>query len=183
MLGRAVRLIAATAVLTVTGLSAASAGGWGYGGYGHAGYGFGGYGYGFGNGCCSAPPVVNWGCGNTCAPVRWGCGNPCGNGYGYGYGSGYGYGNGYGNGYGYQQPIYVTTQGPTYQPPLTGYTYPVASYDQPQPYPYVSGGYGYRRAYRPAYRHRYAGPGYPSMRRSYYTPRRGYYRAIELPPK
>ena len=99
------------------------------------------------------------------------------------HGNGYGYGNGgYGNGYGYQQPIYVTTQGPTYQPPLTGYTYPVATYDQPQPYPYVTGGYGYRPAYaRPiaiAMPARAIRPcGGPITRAPRLLP------AIELPPK
>ena len=200
MFGRAVRVIAATAVLTLGGLSAASAGwlgGGGYGGYGYGGYGgygFGGNGYGFGSGCCGGfAPVTNWGCGNSCAPlssfsygssccapVRWGCGNPCG-------------------GYAYQQPIYVVPQGPTYQPPLTGYTYPVSTYDEPRPYPYVSGGYGYRgysdrqyqAPYRPVYRprvahyqrYRHMGVSYPAMRQRPYYPRRGYHRAIELPPK
>ena len=99
MLGRLVRLIAATAVLTLGGLSAASAGGFGYGGYGNVygyGYGKGYYGFGgsgYGNGCCGpTSTVADWGCGtscaplpsfyyatpNCCAPVRWGCGNPCG---------------------------------------------------------------------------------------------------------
>jgi len=177
MLGRIVRLFAATAVLTLGGLSAASAGGFGYGGYyGGYGLGYGGYGvggYGFGNGCCGpTTTVADWGCGtscaplssfysyNCCAPVRWGCGNPCGS-------------------YAYQQPIYVVPQGPLYQPPLTGYTYPVSTYEGPRPYPYVSGYYGYRSAYQP-YR-RVAHYGYPAMRR-HYAPRR-YYRAIELPLK
>jgi hypothetical protein len=197
MLGRAVRLFAATAALTFAGLSGASAGwlsggygygGYGYGGYGYGGYGYGGNGYGFGGGCCGAPAPVNWGCGNSCAPlypsftsvnccapVRWGCGNPCGSyGYGYGYQTAY------------QQPIYVVPQGPTYQLPATGYTYPTATYDEPNDYPYVSR-YSYPRPYyRPRvahYHHRRYEGGHSYRHRPYYGPRRGHHRYIDLPPK
>jgi len=70
--------------------------------------------------------------------VRWGCGNPCG----------------YGNGYGYTQPVHVTYQGPSYEPPLTGYTYP--AYQEPEPYvapyqtyrPYVRPYRSFYRGYR-----------------------------------
>src|SRR5262249_36762934 len=119
MFGRTVRLIAATAVLTLGGLSAASAGGFGYGGYygGYgSGYGYGLGGYGYGTGCCGPTnTVADWGCGTSCAPlpsfyyappVRWGCGNPCG--YG-----GYGYGGYASYALPQQQPIYVVPQGPT----------------------------------------------------------------------
>src|SRR5207302_4839452 len=120
-------------------------------------------GFGGGGGCCGAPvaafaPPVDWGCGSTCAPlpsygygsygygsgcgscapVRWGCCNS----YSSGYGGGYGYG--YGGGYGYQQPAYVVQQGPMYEPPATGYTYPVSTYSEPNDYPYVTGYRGYR---------------------------------------
>jgi len=188
MLGRALRLIAASTALTFLSLSGASAGLLGWGGYGYGG------GYGFGGGCCGvAPAPVNWGCASTCAPlptiayassgccapVRWGCCNS----YGYGYGAGYGYGGGYG----YQQPVYVVNQGPSYSLPATGYTYPVATYDEPSAYPYVTSTYpgGYRPrvsypSYRPYYRPHVAHYGY---RHHYYGPRRGYFRPYELPPK
>src|SRR5215204_7241954 len=124
MTGRIVRYFAATAALTFIGMSAASAG-W------------------YGDGCCGVPPAppVNWGCAssgcaplytpplaNCCAPVQWGCGSSCGYGSaGYAYG-GYGYG-GYGGGLGAydDQPIHVVKQGPSYDLPLSGYTYPVAT--------------------------------------------------------
>src|SRR5512134_2905933 len=144
MLGRSIRLFAATAALTFAGLSAAAAG-W------------------YGTGCCAAPlpvpvnwgcasagcaPVaVNWGCG-SCAPVRWGCGNPCGGSYvGYGYGAGYGYGGG-GRYAGAPQvyddePVHVAYQGPTYDPPRVGYTYPAYTVRRP-----LVRGYGYRHLYR-----------------------------------
>lgn len=207
MLGRAVRLIAATAALSFLSISGASAFGFGWSSYGG--------GYGYGGGCCGAPvapvaPPVNWGCGSSCAPlsaygfgsgcgscapVRWGCCNSYSS-YGYGAGYGYGYGNGYGYGagYGYQQPTYMVQQGPMYEPPATGYAYPVSTYSEPSDYPYVTGyrGYrGYSESYRPAYRprvayyhqrHRYEG--YPAYRhRSYHGSRRGYWRPVELPPK
>src|SRR5262249_56443792 len=64
MLGRALRLIAASTALTFLSLSGASAGLLGWGGYGYGG------GYGFGGGCCGvAPAPVNWGCASTCAPL------------------------------------------------------------------------------------------------------------------
>jgi hypothetical protein len=131
-MGRIVRLVAATAALTFLGISGAAAGWYGSG-------------YGYGAGCCAQPVPVNWGCGsscaplvmprvyygysqsNCCAPVRWGCGSSCG--------------------YGYTQPVHVAYQGPTYERPLTGYTYP--AYEEPVYRPYV-------RPYRPVYRgHRY----------------------------
>jgi hypothetical protein len=145
-MGRIVRLVAATAALTFLGIYGAAAG-W--------------YGSGYGSGCCGFAPIpTNWGCASSCvpgptyygysgfsgyggyggyggngccAPVRWGCSNPCG--------------------YGYQQPIHVAYQGPTYEPPLTGYTYP--SYQEPAPYvaPYRT----YRPYVRPAYRTFYRG--------------------------
>jgi hypothetical protein len=141
MSGRIVRLFVAAAAASFLGVSAASAG-W----------------YGSGYGCCgSAPAPVNWGCASSgCAPVRWGCGscgpslpifngcNTCGStaGYGYGYGMQAAYDEPY--------PVHVAYQGPTYAPPVTGYTYPVSSYEEPNGYPYVSGyGDGYRPAYRP----------------------------------
>jgi hypothetical protein len=162
MLGRTIRLVAATAALTFAGLSAASAG-W------------------YGSGCCGAPlpAPVNWGCASagcapiavnwcgSCAPVQWGCGS-CGPSYGYGYGYGYGRGYGYGHGYGYgygaryavapygaagyddDEPVHVAYQGPTYDPPRIGYTYPAYSVRRP-----IVRGYGYRhlyRAHRVAYR-------------------------------
>jgi len=129
-MGRIVRLLAATAAATFLGISGAAAG-W--------------YGSGYGSGCCGSAPIpTNWGCGSSCAPVymprayyggqgccapapvRWGCGSSCG----------------------YTQPVHVAYQGPTYEPPLTGYTYP--AYQEPEPYvaPYRS----YRRYARPAYR-------------------------------
>ncbi len=162
MLGRSIRLVAATAALTFAGLSGASAG-W------------------YGSGCCGAalptpvnwgcassgcaPIAVNWGCG-SCAPVRWGCGNSCGFGFGGGYGGGYGYGAGYGGygygygagyggygygaGYGYANPIHVAYQGPTYDPPQIGYTYPAYGVRRP----FVRG-FGYRHLGRPFVGSRY----------------------------
>src|SRR5712691_6864198 len=138
MSGRIVRLFVAAAAASFLGVSAASAG-W----------------YGSGYGCCgSAPAPVNWGCASSgCAPVRWGCGscgpslpifngcNTCGSTAGYGYGLQQGYDEPY--------PVHVAYQGPTYAPPMTGYTYPVSSYEEPNGYPYVS---GYGDGYRPAYR-------------------------------
>jgi hypothetical protein len=181
MPGRTV-LFAATAALTLLGASAASAG-W----YGAAG-------------CCAPPLAANWGCassgcaplymssfsyGGCCAPVRWGCGSACGPSY-----SDYGYGVGYG-GYNVAAPIHVVNQGPSYDLPLTGYTYPVATYDEPRAYPYVRGYNGYRQVYRPygyrgyrgygvarpfyrsrvAHFHRSVHVRYPGMR---HAPRRGY---------
>ena len=164
MSGRIVRLLVAVAAASFLGVSGASAG-W----------------YGSGNGCCGSAPVnwgcassgcaplnLNWGCG-SCAPVRWGCNscgpslalfsgcNTCGSSYGYGYGNGYGYGD-----QGYDQPVHVAYQGPIYEPPMTGYTYPVSSYQEPNGYPYVS---GYDDGYRPAYRpYGYRGYGYRGHR-------------------
>ena len=160
MTGRIVRYFAATAALTFIGMSAASAG-W------------------YGDGCCGVPPAppVNWGCAssgcaplytpplaNCCAPVRWGCGSSCGGYAGYAYG---GFGNGGYGGYGYSgygayddQPINVVNQGPSYDLPLTGYTYPVATYDQPRAYPYSPSYFGYRSIYRPGLRYGYRGVGY-----------------------
>jgi hypothetical protein len=140
-MGRIVRLFAATAALTFLGISGAAAGWYGSSWSGSNWYGASWY----GSGCCAPRPApVNWGCGTSCAPspifaqgccgpVRWGCGNSCG--------------------YGYQQPIHVTYQGPTYEPPLTGYTYP--AYQEPEPYvaPYRT----YRPYVRPAYRTFYRG--------------------------
>ena len=176
MLGRTLRLVAATAALTFAGLSAASAGGYGYG-----------YGYGYGSGCCGAPlPVaVNWGCASAgcapismnwcggCAPVQWGCGNSCG----YGYGAGYGYGGGYygarlaapyvGGGY-YNDPVHVAYQGPVYDPPRVGYAYPAYGVRRA-----IVRGYGYRHLYRGvvgprrvgySYHRRVAGPVYHHRR-------------------
>jgi hypothetical protein len=95
--------------------------------------------------------------------VRWGCGNPCGPSYGYGYGAGYRYGSGYGYGYGagyVDRPVHVAYQGPVYEPPVTGYTYPVYRVRRP-----LVRGYGYRHLYRPAARVAYRGV---------YAPRRIY---------
>jgi hypothetical protein len=152
MLGRTLRVVAATAALTFAGLSAASAG-W------------------YSSGCCGAalpapvnwgcassgcaPIAVNWGCG-SCAPVRWGCGNPCG--YGYGAGYGYGYRTGYGYGAGYavapqaydDEPVHVAYQGPVYDPPRIGYTYPAYTWRRP-----LVRGYGYRHLGRPYIAPRY----------------------------
>ena len=187
MSGRIVRLFVAAAAASFLGVSAASAG-W----------------YGSGNGCCGSAPVnwgcassgcaplnLNWGCG-SCAPVRWGCNscgpslplfsgcNTCGSSYDNGYGNGYG---GYGNGYGYDQPIHVAYQGPSYDPPLTGYTYPVSSYQQTDAYPYV--GNGYEPAYRPygypGYRPFYRGyRGYGMMRRPFYRSRVAFHRPMHV---
>src|SRR5262245_44539431 len=151
MLGRTIRLVAATAALTFGSLSAASAGWYNSG-------------YGYGSGCCGAPVAVNWGCasagcapiamnwcGGGCAPVQWGCGSSCG--WGGGYGGGYygariaGYGAGYGYPYvggGYYNPVHVAYQGPVYDPPRVGYTYPAYGIRRA-----VVGGYGYRGFARP----------------------------------
>jgi len=175
MPGRTVRLFAATAALAFVSLSPAAAG-WLEGG------------------CCGASPyLTNWGCApsgcapllprfsygnNCCAPVRWGCGDVCG--YA---GASYAVSQ---PDYGYDvaQPIHVVPQGPLYSPPLTGYTYPVMSYQQQGGYPYVPG-YGsrysgYRPYARPGYRygwrsHRVAHYGYGVRR---YGPR--YYRGYPL---
>src|SRR5262249_36963206 len=144
-----VRFLAATAAITVVGVSAASAG-W----YGDSG-------------CCGvpAPPVFNWGCASSgcaplyvapaastcCAPVRWGCGRACGVGYGYG---GFGYGGG---AYADVEPLTVVNQGPSYDLPLTGYTYPVATYAPPRAYPYAPSYFGYRYGYRRAVGYGYRG--------------------------
>jgi hypothetical protein len=168
-MGRIVRLFAATAALTFIGVSGAAAGG----------YGGGWYGYGPGNwGCASSgcaplyvPPV------SCCAPVRWGCGNPCGYGYGHGYGISTGF-------YGVQRPLHVVHQGPSYDPPLTGYTYPVGTYDEPRVYPYrpLYRPWGYRGyrvgvGVRPFYRHRVGSfhrTGYVGMRRQHVNFRRSW---------
>src|SRR5262245_61557486 len=156
-MGRVIRLIAAVAALTFVGMSGASAG-WYGNDYGYSSYGFGG---GYGGGCCGPQAIpVNWGCGsscapapvvsysNCCAPAGWGCGNSCG------------FGNGYG-GYGYSQPITVTYQGPSYDPPFVRYTDP--AYQEPYVAPY--------RSYRP-YVRPYARPFY----RPYWRPRVASYR-------
>lgn len=129
MPGRSLRLFAATAALMFLSISGAAAG-W------------------YGGGCCAAPPApVNWGCGNSCAPMpsyyyghhhyghrHWGCGSSCG-----------GllpmlFSGGCGNGCGYRAaPIHVVSQGPVYEPPLTGYTYPAYRYEQERDYPYMPG--------------------------------------------
>src|SRR5262245_12443302 len=145
MVGRFVRFLAATAAITVVSVSAASAG-W----YGDSG-------------CCgvSVAPVANWGCASSgcaplytppvasdcCAPVRWGCGSSCGVGNGgYAYGAvGYGVG-----GYEDVEPLHVVNQGPSYDLPLTGYTYPVAAYAPARAYPYAPSYFGYRYGYRRA---------------------------------
>jgi hypothetical protein len=153
MLGRTIRLVAATAALTFASLSAASAG-W------------------YGSGCCGAPlpAPVNWGCASTgcapvavnwcgsCAPVQWGCGS-CGPSYryGYGYGARYAVAPPY-----YGEPVHVAYQGPTYDPPRIGYTYPAYTVRRP-----LVRGYGYRHFYR----------GYVGPRRVSY----GYHRRVAGP--
>jgi hypothetical protein len=164
-MGRIIRLVAATAALTFLGISGAAAGWYGPG-----------HGYGYGAGCCNAPVAVNWGCGSSCAPlayynyssccapVRWGCGSTCG----YGYGAGYGYG--------YTQPVHVAYQGPTYEPPLTGYTYP--AYQEPAPLyrPYVRPYRSVYRGYRYGVVRPYARPRVAYGTRTFrgYAPRRGW---------
>jgi hypothetical protein len=144
---RQVRLFAAIAALTLFGVSSAAAG-WG---------------------CCAPPPPVNWGCGNAgCVPVSlfytstnccgspwWGCGSSCGSVWS-GCGSSCGLGGFYG-GYA-SSPVYVVPQQPLYEPPLSGYTYPVFPCSLAGCDPFVCS-YVYRHPCRPPV---YWGPpGYP----------------------
>ena len=127
----------------------------------------------FNSGCggCGGS-LFSSGCGGGCGGSLFnsGCGG-CGTSYGgYGYG---GYGNG-GYGYGmpaadygvpaYQPPVRVAYQGPTYEPAVTGYTYPGYAVEEPPAYPYVArpaGYYGYRGYGYRGYGYRgYRGYGY-----------------------